>query len=93
MFNNTEFCNSLALHNKYDHGTFRVNDPNAEEYASDYDNLLSLLIGIMLKIFDDLSLRYRAGGVEDFVDWPLMDESVVSVANQMFQSDFDVDRS
>lgn len=47
----------------------------------------------MLKIFDDLSLRYRAGGVEDFVDWPLVDESVVSVANQMFQSDFDLDRS
>ena len=93
MFNNAEFCNSIALRNKYDHGTFRVNDPNAEEYASDYDNLLSLLISIMLKIFDDLSLRYGAGGVEDFVDWPLVDESVVSVANQMLQSDFDLDRS
>ena len=93
MFNNAEFSNSLALRNKYDHGTFRVNDPNAEEYASDYDNLLSLLISIMLKIFDDLSLRYGVCGVEDFVDWPLVDESVVSVANQMFQSDFDSDRS
>ena len=39
MFNNAEFCNSLALRSKYDHGTFKVNDPNAEEYASDYDNL------------------------------------------------------
>lgn len=83
MFNDAEFSNSLALRNKYDHGTFRVNDPDADEYATDYAGLLNVLISITLKIFDDLSLKYGAGGVEDFVDWPLIDDSVASAANRL----------
>ena len=82
MFNDSEFSNSLALRNKYDHGTFKVDDPNSDEYATDYAGLLNVLISIMLKIFDDLSLKYGVGGVEDFVDWPLIDDSVISAANR-----------
>lgn len=83
MFNDAEFSNSLALRNKYDHGTFRVNDPDSDEYATDYAGLLNVLISITLKIFDDLSLKYEAGGVEDFVDWPLIDDSVASAASRL----------
>lgn len=85
MFNDVRFSNSIALRNKYDHGTFRVDDPNSKEYTNDYARLLNVLIDITLKIFDDLSLKHEAGGIEDFVDWPWVDDSVTSAATQLAQ--------
>lgn len=77
MFNNARFSNALALRNKYDHADFSVEDPNAAEYQQDYYKLLLVLILIVLKINDDLAIALGTGGVEDFVDWPWVDDSLM----------------
>jgi len=77
MFNNAKFSNSMALRNKYDHASSRVDDPNEQPIQEDYCRLLVLLIGITLKINEELSVHLSKGGVEDFVDWPLLDEESV----------------
>lgn len=38
---------------------------------------LVLLIGITLKINDEFSFTLGKGGVEDFADWPWVDEALV----------------
>ncbi len=78
MFNDALFSNALALRNKYDHANFSVSNPNAVEYQWDYYRLLLLLIGITLKLNDDLSFALGHGSVEDFVDWPWVDDSMLS---------------
>lgn len=77
MFNDARFSNALALRNKYDHASFSVSDPNSVEYQWDYYRLLLLLIGITLKLNDDLSFALGHGGAEDFVDWPWIDDAML----------------
>lgn len=85
MFNNAKFSDPLALRNKYDHARSSVQDPNADEYRYDYFRLLMLLVCITLKIVDDLSFALGKGGVEDFVDWPWVDEALVAEANRLMR--------
>ena len=54
--NKKEFTNGLDLRNKYLHGT---NSSSTDEHEKDYYILLKLLILVIHKIEDDLSLRKR----------------------------------
>lgn len=54
-----------------------VRDPNAADYQQDYFSLLLLLVLITLKINDDLFCALEAGGIDDLVDWPWIDDSLV----------------
>ncbi len=83
MYNNAKFSNPLALRNKYDHANSAVRDPNSDEYRFDYYRLLTLLVCITLKIVDDLSCALGKGGVEDFVDWPWIDEGLANAAERL----------
>lgn len=77
MFGNRHFTNSAALRNKYDHASLGLQDFDDSEYKADYFRLLLLVIGLALKINDELSYMTKKGGVEDFIDWPLVDESAM----------------
>ena len=83
MFNNALFDDSLALRNRYDHASFAVADPDAERFKEDYFRFLVLLICLMLKIVDELSCFLGKGGVEDFVDWPWIDEAAIEEASKV----------
>lgn len=45
--------------------------------------MLSLLVAITLKINDELSTATGRGYLENFVDWPYYDKSVVGLVKQM----------
>lgn len=77
MFNNAKFSNAVALRNKYDHASSRIDGPNDQAIHEEYCRLLVLPIGITLKINGELSVHLDKGGVEDFIDWPLLDEASV----------------
>lgn len=83
VFNDASFANSWALRNKYDHASFAVKDPNSKDIHEDYCRLLVLLIGILLKINDELCFVTEKGGAENFVNWPLYDESIFDVARSI----------
>lgn len=85
MFNNASFPNSLALRNKYDHAHASVMDPQAEDIRNDYYRLLSMLICITLKINEELMDKTGLGGVDNFVDWPYYDESILQYDKSRFQ--------
>ena len=74
VFNDAKFSNPLALRNRYDHADGSVDDPNSQAIENDYCHLLALLISLILKINEELSLHTGKGGIEDFVDWPLIGE-------------------
>lgn len=73
VFNSAQFSNPLALRNKYDHASSAALDPNGNEVRTDYLHLLLVLIGMTLKINEELCIVAKRGGVEDFVDWPLIE--------------------
>lgn len=83
IYNDACFTDSWALRNKYDHASFAVKDPNGKDIHEDYCRLLVLLVGILLKINDELCFATEKGGVEDFADWPLYDESVFDTARSI----------
>lgn len=76
LLNNAKSSNALALRNKYDHGSGSVSDLTEKGMESDYCLMLAALIGIALKINEDLSCATGKGGLDpcDLVDWPLMEE-------------------
>lgn len=78
MFNDAKFSNSMALRNRYDHADGAVSDPNSQGIEHDYCYLLTLLICLVLKINEELSVFTGKGGVEDFVDWPWIDEKMLN---------------
>lgn len=83
MFNNSAFPNSRGLRNRYDHADSPISDPNSDDIKNDYYQLLTLLIGLTLKINEELSDKTEKGFVEDFVDWPYYDESIYRVAKEL----------
>ncbi|KXB64287.1 hypothetical protein HMPREF1868_00096 [Olsenella sp. DNF00959] len=76
LLNNAKFSNALALRNKYDHGSGSVSDLSEKEMISDYCLMLAALIGLVLKINEELSYTTGKGGLDthDLVDWPLLEE-------------------
>lgn len=76
LFNNAKFSNALALRNKYNHGSGSVSDFTDDEMASDYCLMLAVLLGIVLKINEELSCASGRGGLAscDLIDWPLMEK-------------------
>ena len=76
LFNNAKFSNSLALRNKYDHGSGSISDFNNQEMQYDYCMMLAALISILLKINDELSRSTHKGGIDGdyLIDWPLEKE-------------------
>lgn len=76
LFNNAKFSNSLALRNKYNHGSGSIADFSEPEMQFDYYMMLIALICILLKINDELSRFTHKGGldIEYLIDWPLEEE-------------------
>ncbi len=87
MFNDASFPNSLALRNRYDHAHSTIPDPQADKIRDDYYRLLSILICITLKINEELTYKTGKGGVENFDDWPLCDESILQTARKLWEKD------
>ena len=83
MFNDASFPNSQGLRNKYDHAHSPIDDPNAVSIQSDYYRMLALLVAITLKINDELSAATARGYLENFVDWPYYDESVLELVKNL----------
>lgn len=83
MFNNASFSNAIALRNKYDHASSLYPDPDAQAIEEDYCRLLGLMIQLVLKLNAELSSKTGRGGVKDFVDWPWVDDTVETAANQI----------
>ena len=79
MFNDASFPNSKGLRNRYDHAHSPIADPDAPSIQSDYYRMLTLLVAITLKINDELSNATGRGYLENFVDWPYYDESVLEL--------------
>lgn len=74
VFNDAKFSDSLGLRNRYDHARYSPNGPNDNSIERDYHQLLLLLICSVLKINEELIFHFGKGGVEDFIDWPLIDK-------------------
>ena len=76
LFNNAKFSNSLALRNKYNHGSGSITDFSDPEMQLDYYMMLIALICILLKINDELSRFTHKGGLDSeyLIDWPLEEE-------------------
>lgn len=76
LFNNAKFSNSLALRNKYNHGSGSITDFSDPEMQFDYYMMLIALICILLKINDELSRFTHKGGLDSeyLIDWPLEEE-------------------
>lgn len=85
MFNDASFPNSQGLRNRYDHAHSPIDDPDAASIRLDYYRMLTLLIAITLKINDELSNATGRGYLEDFVDWPYYDESVLELAKKLVE--------
>lgn len=85
MFNDASFPNSQGLRNRYDHAHSPIDDPDAASIRLDYYRMLTLLIAITLKINDELSNATGRGHLEDFVDWPYYDESVLELAKKLVE--------
>lgn len=85
MFNDASFPNSQGLRNRYDHAHSPIADPNAVSIQSDYYRMLTLLVAITLKINDELSAATGHGYLENFVDWPFYDESVLGLVKKMIE--------
>lgn len=83
MFNDATFSNSQGLRNRYDHAHSPIVDPNSEEFRADYYRMLTLLIAVTLKINDELSATTGRGRLENFVDWPYYDESVLNLVEEL----------
>lgn len=79
MFNDASFPNSQGLRNRYDHAHTPIADPGAASIRTDYYRMLTLLVAITLKINDELSSSTGRGYLENFVDWPYYDESVLGL--------------
>lgn len=79
MFNDASFPNSQGLRNRYDHAHSPITNPDAASIRSDYYRMLTLLVAITLKINDELSAATGRGYLENFVDWPYYDESVLGL--------------
>lgn len=73
LLNDAKFSDAMALRNKYNHGSAAVSDLTQNELESDYDLMLIALIGIVLKINEELSMMTGKGGLAtcELVDWPL----------------------
>lgn len=91
MFNNASFPNSLGLRNLHDHASFTVKDPRAGWIKGDYYKLLSLLVGITLKINEELMHKTGRGGNVDWTEWPYpyYDESVFALAEELSQTEME----
>lgn len=85
MFNDASFPNSQGLRNRYDHAHSPIADPDAANIRSDYYRMLTLLVAITLKINDELSAATGRGYLENFVDWPYYDESVLGLAKKLIE--------
>lgn len=85
MFNDASFPNSQGLRNKYDHAHSPIADPDAASIRLDYYRMLTLLVAITLKINDELSAATGRGYLENFVDWPYYDESVLDLAKKLIK--------
>lgn len=85
MFNDASFPNSQGLRNRYDHAHSPIADPDAVNIRSDYYRMLTLLVAITLKINDELSAATGRGYLENFVDWPYYDESVLELAKKLIE--------
>lgn len=85
MFNDASFPNSRGLRNRYDHAHSPIADPNAAGIRSDYYRMLTLLVAITLKINDELSNATGRGFLENFVDWPYYDDSVLGLVKNNFK--------
>lgn len=85
MFNDASFPNSQGLRNRYDHAHPPITDPDAANIRSDYYRMLTLLVAITLKINDELSAATGRGYIENFVDWPYYDESVLELAKKLIE--------
>lgn len=89
MFNDASFPNSQGLRNRYDHAHSPIADPNAVNIRSDYYRMLTLLVAITLKINDELSAATGRGYLENFVDWPYYDESVLELAKKLIAKKYE----
>lgn len=85
MFNDASFPNSQGLRNRYDHAHSPIDDPDSASIRLDYYRMLTLLIAITLKINDELSNATGRGYLENFVDWPYYDESVLGLAKKLIE--------
>lgn len=47
--------------------------------------MLTLLVAITLKINDELSVAMGRGYLENFVNWPYYDESVLELAKKLIE--------
>lgn len=85
MFNDASFPNSQGLRNRYDHAHSPIADPDAASIRLDYYRMLTLLVAISLKINDELSVATGRGYLENFVDWPYYDETVLELAKKLIE--------
>lgn len=85
MFNDASFPNSQGLRNRYDHAHSPIADADAASIRLDYYRMLTLLVAITLKINDELSAATDRGHLENFVDWPYYDESVLELAKKLIE--------
>lgn len=84
IFNNAKFSDSLGLRNRYDHGFYLQDGVNDESVKMDYYRLLLLLIAVVLKINDEFLYTFKKSGLEELIDWPLIDISSYKKAAKGF---------
>lgn len=79
VFHDRDYDNAMALRNRYLHGEIIAKDPDDEVHRINYERIIHLFLLLIIKIEDELSLRYGEGPGVEWVDWPLqeVDESFI----------------
>jgi len=65
VLNNRSFTDSLALRNKYSHGTSAIEEGNERIHEENYYLFLILLVIIIIKINDELCIRELRDYIEE----------------------------
>lgn len=73
FYHDKDFTNAIALRNTYSHGHDLDDDPNGNVHAGSYYRSLQLLIQLIIKIDNELSLSNKADAKIELVDWPLLE--------------------
>ncbi len=72
FYHDKDFSNALALRNEYAHGHDLEEDPNGKPHIANYYRAIQLLLQLIIKIDNELSLSMQPGLKIELVDWPLM---------------------
>lgn len=87
FYHDKDFTNAIALRNNYSHGHDLGDDPNGQVHISSYYRALQLLVQLIIKIDNELSLSKSPEMKVEFVDWPLI--KLETGALSFLQNDID----